>query len=143
MIKAFSFGSICPLVSGCIEQIYRSNNVGFHKSHRVFNGTIHMGLGSQMDNSIKLLFLKQIINKPLVSDVAFYKSIIRFIFNIDDIFQISCISERIQIKNLVVRILLHKKPHDMGANKTRSTGYKYFFHSDGISGLTVLFYFLF
>ncbi len=128
MIKTFAVSIICPYFSGSIKQIYCPNHIRFYKCHWIFDRTIYVRFGSQMDHSIKLMLLKQLSNKGLIGDVPFYKSVIGLFFDICNIFKIPCISKRIQIKYLVLWVFLHKTTHYMRTNKSSTTGNQYFFH---------------
>src|ERR1035437_1245990 len=97
MIKAVGWkGSIMhsaqrgfPGMPGCIQQVDGSDNVGGDKFHRIRYGTVNMRLRCQMNYVSKSVSIEQFMNKFTVYDISFYEFVIGFVFNIEEVFQIT------------------------------------------------------
>src|SRR6478672_3811526 len=88
-----------------------------------------MRLGGQMDHTVELMLVKQIVNEIRINDIAFDKRIVRRIFNIGNVLEIASISQQIKVQNMVTRIIVDKAPDDMRADKTCASGDKNLLHS--------------
>ncbi len=78
-------------MTGGIQQIHCSHDIGHNKLHRIGDGTVHMRLSSEVNYLIKIKFFKQADHLFAVHDIGFYKMVIRCFFNIGKVSQIACI----------------------------------------------------
>ena len=81
-----------------------------------------------MNDAIDMLFLHEFIEGVEVADVHFHKLIVRFIFHIFKIGQITCISEFIEVDDVILRILVHEQAHYMASYKACATSNDDCFH---------------
>ncbi|MNL19724.1 hypothetical protein D3C87_1409400 [compost metagenome] len=123
MIKTFGSIVAFPKFPRSIQQVHRTNHVGHDKCGRVSDRPVHMRFGSQMDHCIKLFFLKQPIDLGRISNIGLNKTVVRLIFYIRQIGQVTCISQFIKVHNLILWVTVYKPPHNMRANKTCTPGY--------------------
>ena len=84
-----------------------------------------MAFRCQMDHSVDAVLPEQFQYLFKITDICFYKSIIRLLFNVCQIGQIPRISQLIQINDMIFRIFRHKQTHNMRADKTGTTGNQY------------------
>ena len=70
-----------------------------------------------MDDAVKLVLVKKIADESFVNNIPFYKSVIGLVFDVGNIFEISGIREQIKIKNLIIRVVQHKTPHDVRSDE--------------------------
>ena len=78
-----------------------------------------------MDHSVDTVLPEQFQYLFKITDICFYKSIIRLLFDVCQIGQIPRISQLIQINDMIFRIFRHKQTHYMRADKTGTTGNLY------------------
>lgn len=81
-----------------------------------------MRLGSQMDDTIHMLFLHELQHPLEVTDIHADKAIIRPVLDIPQIRQIAGISQLIEVNDPIIRIFVHKQPHHMRADEPGAAG---------------------
>ena len=77
VVKDFVIVILFPAFLGCQQQGRRSHYIGSYKSQRICNRPVHMTLCGAMQHSRKLMFGKKMLHQVHISNVSFYKSIIR------------------------------------------------------------------
>ena len=83
-----------------------------------------MTFSCKMDHTIKLLFAKQLLNKPFIGNIPLYKPIVRLTLNIGQVSQITSISESIQIHNRVLRVVSYEPANNVRSNESGAAGDK-------------------
>ncbi len=103
LIIEISFpGQFCSL-----QQTQCSQHIRMGKSKRIPDGTVNMTFRSQMNNTVYPIFLHQLPNSRKITNISFYKRIIRLIFHIFQISQIAGICQLVQINYMIVRIFIY------------------------------------
>ena len=89
-----------------------------------------MALGSEMDDTVNLLVLHQLIESVEVADVHLDKLIIGFVLDVLEVGKITCIRQLVEVDDAIVGILVHEETNDMRADKacTASNNYISFIH---------------
>ena len=82
-----------PCFASGIQQNNRTQHIGADKFQWIADGSIDMRFRSKMNNAVRLIFLKQLIN-PF------------FIGNVLQILQIAGIGQFIKIDNTILRVFL-------------------------------------
>ena len=108
--------------SGSVQKHLSAHHIGLYKNAGVRNRPVHMGLGGEVHHNIKLLLLKQIHDKGTVRDISFHKVIIWPVCHGRKRFQIARIGQKVQIHNLILRILIHHMVNKIAADKTGASG---------------------
>ena len=86
-----------------------------------------MALGSEMDDTVYLIFLHNLLHLVVITDVSFYEHIVRHILYVHQVRQITCVCQFIQIDNSVLRIFVHSLSDRIEA--CAAATYKYYsFH---------------
>ena len=128
VVEPLSFVIVLPDALGSIQQVDRPHHIGEDELHRIGDGTVHMRLGSQMDNAVKPFFFKKLVDERSIHDVTFHEVIIGFLVHIRQILQIAGIGQFIQIINLIIRIFVHKEAYHMTSYKAGAASDQDFFH---------------
>ena len=113
MVEAFAlilFRQRFPIEFGSLQQRERAHHIGASKGEGVFDATIHMALGSKVDDAIHLLVLHQAIDSVKIAYIGF------------EVRQVARVGQFIYIDNPILGVLIDEQSHDMTAYKTRSAG---------------------
>ena len=115
--------SLNAIGSACIQQRCCSHNIRSYKRLWICNRTVYMTLCCKVHNHIRFFCFKQPKDKLPICNITLHKLIIRLIFYWLQVFKIACISQEIQIQNLVFRILIHHMLYKIASNKSSTTSY--------------------
>ena len=108
MVETFAlvaFRQGFPILFGCLEQAERSHDIGACESERVFDTAVHVAFGSQMDNAVHMVLPEEFAHLVEIANVRFDESVIRLVFDVFQVGQVSGVGQLVQIDNVVVRIL--------------------------------------
>ena len=105
-----------------VEQIHRAQNVCTHKGQWILDGTVHMTLGRQVNDSFRLVFIKQRINGCSIYNIHALKHIVRCILDIAQVLEIAGIGQHIHIDDAVLAVFVYKQANDVRANKSGTAG---------------------
>ena len=76
-----------------------------------------MALGSEMDDTVNLLVLHQLIESVEVADVHLDKLIIWFVLDVLEVGKITCIRQLVEVDDFVLWVFVHEEANDMRADK--------------------------
>jgi hypothetical protein len=76
MIKQPALIIVLPVMTGCIQQVYGSNNVGMNKLGRIGYGPVDMRFGSKMDYPVDVMIVKNLLYGVGVIDICLYEGIV-------------------------------------------------------------------
>src|SRR6185312_10250855 len=111
MVEQVFIHLILPLVFSSVQKIYCTNYISINKIHWVSNRPVYMRFCSKVYYSVKIFFLKKFIYKSGICYIAFHKLIVRAVFYISQVFQVTGIGKLIQVINSIRRIFLYKKSY--------------------------------
>ncbi len=117
-----------PILLRSLQQRKRAHDVGARERERVLDRAVHMALRSEMDDTVNLILTDHAAHLIKISDIRPHESIVRSSLDILQISEITRIRQLIKIHDMIVRILVHKKPDNMGADKPRPPGDQYIPH---------------
>ena len=80
-----------------------------------------------MNHPIKLLCCEELIHKFDIGNVPLNEGVPRIVFNVSQVLKIPCICEFVEVYDLIISIL-QEVVNEIGANKTSSSRYQYFFY---------------
>lgn len=80
-----------------IEQSRCAKNVGFYEDFRIFDRAVDVAFGGEVHDDIGTFLFKQIENEVTIGDVAFDKLVVRLVFYALETFQISGVSQRVEL----------------------------------------------
>ena len=125
VVEAFAlvaFRQGFPILFGRLEQAERSHDVGTCESERVFDAPVHVAFGGQMDDAVHTVLPDEFAHLVEIANVRFDESIVRPVFDVFQIGQVSGVGQLVQIDNMVVRILVDEKAYHVAADETGSSG---------------------
>ena len=134
MVEALAFEILMNALKA-VEQIHRTQDVGAYKGQRILNRTVHMTLGRQVNDPLRLVFIKQRINGCSINDIHALKHIVWGIFDIAQVLEVPGIGQHIHIDDAVLAVLVYKQANDVRANKSGTAGDDDVLHSCGSYGL--------
>ena len=113
----------CSLCS--IQHNKSSKYIRFYKNFRIADAPVYMAFCCKMNNTVNIIFLKDLHDRFAVTDIRFHKSIVVSVFNVLEIFKISRISQFIYVNNAdFIVILLKHIVNVVGTYKTSSSCYQ-------------------
>ena len=105
-----------------LQERQRAHHIGLGKGERVLDRTVDVAFGSQVDDAVDFLLLHQLQDSVEIADIHLHEAIVRLVFDVLEIGQIAGIRKFIEIDDPILRILVHKQPHDVRPDKTGSAG---------------------
>lgn len=114
-----------PVHLGCLQQRQRTHHVGACKGKRILDAAVHMALCSQVNDTIYVIQLHQLLHLLVVADVRLYEHIVRLVLNVFQVRQVPRIRQLVQVDDTVFRILVYEQAHHVAANKSGTAGNQY------------------
>ena len=81
-----------------------------------------MAFGGQMDDAVHLLVLHQFIESVEVADIHLHKLIVRLVFDVLQVSEVSSIREFVEIDDVIVGILVHEEANYMTSDESGTAG---------------------
>ena len=72
-----------------------------------------MTFGCEMDDAIHLVVLYQFQHQVKITDITLYESIVRLILDVLEVSQITCVSQLVEVDDVILRIFVHEKSYYM------------------------------
>ena len=88
-----------------------------------------MALGSKVDNAVNLLLLHQFVEGVEVADIHLDKLIVWLILYILKVCKVACVGQFIKVDDIILRVLIDKKAHNVATNKTCTASDNDVFHT--------------
>ena len=82
-----------------------------------------MALGSEMDATVNLLVLPQLIESVEVADVHLDKLIIWFVLDVLEISKIAGIRQLVEVDDVILWVFVHEEANHMRADKACAASY--------------------
>ena len=117
-----------PSATGSIQQILCTQNVGHKEQLRIFNAAVHMALGSEIHDIIKLILAKQTVSQLTVTNITFKKNATVIIYIICNSSQITGIRQRIEYYHTDIIVFCQNVLQVIRPDKTGSPSHKIGFH---------------
>ena len=90
-----------------------------------------MALGSEMDDTVNLLVLHQLIESVEVADVHLDKLIIGLVLDVLGVGKVTSVCKFVQVDDVIHRVFVHKEANDMRANEACTASNNYIsFHNN-------------
>ena len=122
VVEPLFFPISVPRCLSGLKHRQRAHHIGLRKGERVFDGAVHMRLGRKVDDAVHMLLLHEFQYAFEIADIHFHEPVVRLVFDIAKVGEVACIGELVEIDYPVVRILVHKEPHDVRADESGSAG---------------------
>ena len=111
------------ILTACVEQHLRAHDVGLQENGRVLNRAVNMALRCKVYDNLRLLLLKNAVNRFAVSNIRLDKLEMRIVHHRRKRLHVTCIGQRVHTQNIVLRVLFEHKMHKVAANKSGTAGY--------------------
>ena len=89
VVEALALHGSGPGSAGSVEEVYRSDYVGFYKGHWVGNGTIYMAFCGQMHHPIGLVAVKEVLHGGGITNVNALKKIVFGIRQVGEVLEVA------------------------------------------------------
>ena len=128
MIKTLAliaFRQAFPIELCSLQQTECAHHVGTCKGERIFDRAVNMALGSQMDYTVNMVFLHELLYSVEVADVCLHERVVRLVLNVLEVSQIAGISQLVEVDDVILWIFVYEQSYYMTANESSSAGYYY------------------
>ncbi len=89
-----------------------------------------MALGSQMDDTIDLLVLHQLVESIEVANIHLHELVVGLVLHIFKVSQVASVCQLVKVDDVIFRILVYEKAHHMATNKAcTASNYDCTFHT--------------
>ena len=93
-----------------LEQRQGTHHVGMSESEWILDTSIYMTFGCEMDDAIHLVVLYQFQHQVKITDITLYESIVRLILDVLEVSQITCVSQLVEVDDVILRIFVRISP---------------------------------
>ena len=124
MIEALSFILLrkdFPAKLCSLKKAESSHYVCPCKSERILDRTVHVRLRSKVNDSVYSILLHEIKHLVKIADVRLDEHIVRLVFDILQIGEITRICQFVHIDYTVIRVLVYKKSHHVATDESGSS----------------------
>ena len=114
-----------PIQLGCLKEREGTHHIGASKGEWIFDGAIDMRFSCQMDDTIDVFVLHQLIERIEVANVHLHELVVGLILNVLKVSEVACISELVEIDDVLFGIFVYKEANYMTSNKACTTSDNY------------------
>ena len=94
-----------------LAQRQGTHHVGLSESEWILDTSIYVALSSEMDDAIHLVVLHQLQRLVEIADIALNESLVRLVLNVFEVSQVACVSQLIEVDDVILRIFVHEKSY--------------------------------
>ena len=116
------FGEAFPVELGGLQQAERTHHVRLCEGERVLDGAVHVAFGSEVDDSVDLFVLHELVERVEVADVHLHELVVRLVLDILEVREVARVGELVEVDNLVIRVLVLEQANHMTTNETCTAG---------------------
>ena len=80
-----------------------------------------MALGCEVDDTIDLLVLHELVERVEVADVHLHKLVIGFVLDVLEVGQVAGIRQFVEVNDVILGVLVHEQAHHVASNKACAT----------------------
>lgn len=128
MVESFPFVVAVPMVLCRQKEIACAEDIRTDESKRVGDASIDMTLCCQVYHSIGIVTVEQGIYCLFIGNIGPFEDVVGVVVYVFQVLQVTCISEYIDVDDLIVGVSLEQSPNDMRANKSGTSSYEYSLH---------------
>ena len=114
-----------PIKLSSLKKREGSHYVCTGECERILDRAVNVRLGRQVDDSVNLLILHQLVESLEIADVHLHELVVRLVLYILEVGEVTCIGKLVEVDDVVLRILVDKKAYHMAADETGTAGYDY------------------
>ena len=116
------FGEAFPVELRGLEQRKSSHHVRLREGERVLDGAVHMAFCREVDDTVDMLILHELVESVEVADVHLHELVVRLPFDVLEIRKVARVGKLIEVDNPVFRVLVHEQTNDMASDKACAAG---------------------
>ena len=117
VVEALAFPIAVPILTSSLQQAERTHHVGTGESKGVFDGAIHVALGSEVNNAVDIVLLHDGAHALEVTYISLHKSVIRLVLDIFQVSEIAGIGEGVEVNDFVLRVLVDEETNNVGTDE--------------------------
>ena len=102
-------GLVAPIVLGSLQQAQCANDISMSKRKRILDGTIHMALGSKMDDAVNLFVLNELAEVGEVADIHLHELIVGLVLYVFQVGKVAGVGKLIKVDDFVVGVFVDKQ----------------------------------
>ena len=133
-LALIAFGKRLPIVARRLQETEGAHHIGAGERHRIFDGTIDVTFGGEVDDAVDVFLFEQTTHGGVVADVETGELIVRRVFHVGEIGQVAGVGEHVEADDVVVGIFANKTAYDVVADETGAAGDDDGVHSVGCWG---------
>ena len=99
-----------------------AQDIGLEEHLRVLDGTVHMALCGEVHHHVRMLFLKQVIDGPTVTDVRFHEAEVGVLHDALQRGQIAGIGQFVHTDDTIFRVPVQHIENKIAADKSGTAG---------------------
>ena len=122
MVEALALHGSGPRCAGGVQQVDGANDVGLDKGHRIGDGSVHVALGREVDDSVGLVSVHEVLNGGGVADVDALKAVVGGLIDVREVFKVAGVRQRVNIDDGGLGVALYKTANDVRADESGSAG---------------------
>ena len=116
---------VVPGLLGPLQEVHGAHDVGLDEDFRVGNGPVHVALGGEVDDIVKVILLEQGRYQFLVADIPLDEDVPGVPFHALQVFQVPGVGQLVQVDQENVIVLFQHVVDEVGANEARTASYEY------------------
>ena len=121
VIETFAFvffRQTFPINFSGLQQAECAHYVGTGKCKRILDAAVYMAFSSQMDDTVYTILLHDFLHLFVVADVGFDESVVRLVFDVLQIGQVTGVGQFVQVDNVILGIFVDEQSDYMAADES-------------------------
>ena len=114
-----------PVFLSGLKEREGAHDVGAGEGERVFDRTVDMALGGEMDDAVDTVTGDDATHLVKVGDVGLDKCVVRLVLDILEVGKVAGVGQLVKVYNIVFGIFVDKQSDDVRADEAGSAGDEY------------------
>ena len=116
------FGQGFPVELRGLQQAQSTHDVRLREGERVLDGAVHVAFCRQVDDTVNLFVLHELVERVEVADVHLHELVVRLVFDVFEVCKVTGVCQLVKIDNLVFRVLVHEQANHVATNEACAAG---------------------
>ena len=120
MVEALAFvlfREAFPVELRGLQQAQSPHHVRLRECKRILDGAIDMAFCRQVDDSVDMFVLHELVERVEVADVHLHELVVRLVLYVLEVREVARVGKLIEVDNLVFRVLVHEQANHVAPNK--------------------------
>ena len=112
MVEAFALVLLwqaLPIQLGSLQQTQSTHHVSLSECEWVLDRAVYMTLSSQVDDTVNLLVLHELVECVEVADVHLNELVVWFVLDVLQVSQVTSVGKLVEVNDVILGILVHKQ----------------------------------